>query len=190
MKLSNDLLCEQKPVKELLKSLNSEKSVEEQLEELSEEFSEKIEENIFKYLKNLAKNYPDKNEFLHEVSVLTEADTLDERADRIRLMTLHASKGLEFKCVFLAGLEDEILPLYRAKEPEEIEEERRLLYVGMTRAKTRLFLSHAEKRFWLGSVRNLGISPFLVKIKEDLLNLSKFEKTYKEKDNLEQLSLF
>lgn len=190
VKLSNDLLCEQKPIKELLKSLNSEKSVEEQLEELSEEFGEKIEENILKYLKNLTKNYPDKNEFLHEVSVLTEADTLDERADRIRLMTLHASKGLEFKCVFLAGLEDEILPLYRAKEPEEIEEERRLLYVGMTRAKTRLFLSHAEKRFWLGSVRNLGISPFLVKIKEDLLNLSKFEKTYKEKDNLEQLSLF
>ena len=61
-------------------------------------------------------------------------------------MTLHSSKGLEFKCVFIAGLENEILPLYRAKTTNEIEEERRLLYVGMTRTKERLFLSRAEKR--------------------------------------------
>ena len=72
----------------------------------------------------------------------------------------------------------------------EIEEERRLLYVGMTRAKERLFLSHALKRKWLGTYKNLQISPFLEKIKDDLLKLSKFEKVYEEKDNSEQLSLF
>src|SRR5699024_7749482 len=104
--------------------------------------------------------------------------------------SLHASKGLEFKCVFIAGLENEILPLYRAKTPDEIEEERRLLYVGMTRAEDRLYLTHSEKRMWLGAYRNLEISPFLEKIKDDLLNLSKFEKVYKEKDKSEQLSLF
>lgn len=190
VKLSNDLLCEQKPIRNLLKSIDRSKPVNEQFAELSEDFKDKIDENILKYLIDLSNNFTDKSDFLHEVSVLTEADTLDERADRIRLMTLHASKGLEFKCVFLAGLEDEILPLYRAKEPQEIEEERRLLYVGMTRAKERLFLSHAQKRFWLGSLKNLEISPFLVKIKEDLLKLSKFEKTFREKDNSEQLSLF
>ena len=190
VKLSNDLLCEQKPIRNLLKSIDRSKPVNEQFAELSEDFKDKIDENILKYLIDLSNNFTDKSDFLHEVSVLTEADTLDERADRIRLMTLHASKGLEFKCVFLAGLENEILPLYRAKEPQEIEEARRLLYVGMPRAKERLFLSHAQKRFWLGSLKNLEISPFLVKIKEDLLKLSKFEKTFREKDNSEQLSLF
>lgn len=105
-------------------------------------------------------------------------------------MTLHASKGLEYKCVFVVGLEDGIIPLYRAKEPQEIEEERRLLYVGMTRAQKRLFLSHAKKRKWLGSTKNLEISPFLEKIKQDLLKLSKFEKEFKEKDDTAQLKLF
>ena len=186
VKLSNDLLCEQKPVMELLNSLNDESPVYEQIENGNFE----IDDYIIQYLLNIAENSKDKNEFIHQVSLLTEADALDKRADRITLMTLHASKGLEFKCVFIAGLEDGILPLYRAEEDKEIEEERRLLYVGMTRAKERLFLSHAEKRFWLGTPKNLPVSPFLTKIQDDLLNLSKFNKEYKEKDNSEQLSLF
>ena len=186
VKLSNDLLCEQKPVMELLNSLNDESPVYEQIENGNFE----IDDYIIQYLLMIAENSKDKNEFIHQVSLLTEADALDKRADRITLMTLHASKGLEFKCVFIAGLEDGILPLYRAKEEKEIEEERRLLYVGMTRAKERLFLSHAEKRFWLGTVKNLPTSPFLAKIQDDLLKLSKFNKEYKEKDNSEQLSLF
>ena len=186
VKLSNDLLCEQKPVMELLNSLNDDSPVYEQIKNSNPE----IDDYIVKYLLKIAENSKDKNEFIHEVSLLTEADTLDKRADRITLMTLHASKGLEFKCVFIAGLENGVLPLYRAKEEKEIEEERRLLYVGMTRAKERLFLSHSEKRFWLGTVKNLPISPFLTKIQDDLLKLSKFNKEYKEKDNSEQLSLF
>ncbi len=186
VKLSNDLLCELKPVMELLNRLNDESSVYEQIENGNFE----IDDYIIQYLLKIAENSKDKNEFIHQVSLLTEADALDKRADRITLMTLHASKGLEFKCVFIAGLEDGILPLYRAEEDKEIEEERRLLYVGMTRAKERLFLSHAEKRFWLGTVKNLPISPFLAKIQDDLLKLSKFNKEYKEKDNSEQLSLF
>lgn len=186
VKLSNDLLCEQKPVMELINSLNDDEPICEQLKNSNSE----IDDYILKYLINIAKTSKDKNEFIHEVSLLTEADTLDKRADRITLMTLHASKGLEFKCVFIAGLENEILPLYRAKEEKEIEEERRLLYVGMTRAKERLFLTHAVKRKWLGMFKNLPISPFLIKIKDDLLKLSKFDRAYQEKDNSEQLSLF
>ena len=186
VKLSNDLLCEQKPVMELLNSLNDDSPVYEQIKNGNFE----IDDYIIQYLLMIAENSKDKNEFIHQVSLLTEADALDKRADRITLMTLHASKGLEFKCVFIAGLEDGILPLYRAKEEKEIEEERRLLYVGMTRAKERLFLSHTQKRFWLGTPKNLPVSPFLTKIQDDLLNLSKFNKEYKEKDNSEQLSLF
>ena len=170
----------------LIRGLDDNSSVTEQLKSSTAE----IDDYILKYLINLAQKTKNKNEFIHEVSFLTEADTLDKRADRITLMTLHASKGLEFKCVFIAGLEDGILPLYRAKEENEIEEERRLLYVGMTRAKERLFLSHAAKRLWLGTYKNFPVSPFLTKIHDDLLKLSKFEKEYKPKDNSEQLSLF
>ena len=186
VKLSNDLLCEQKSVMQLLNSLDDDSPIDEQIKNSDAE----IDDYILKYLLNIAQNSKDKNEFIHQVSLLTEADTLDKRADRITLMTLHASKGLEFKCVFIAGLENGILPLYRAKEEKEIEEERRLLYVGMTRAKERLFLSHSEKRFWLGTLKNLPISPFLTKVQDDLLKLSSFKKVYKEKDNTEQLSLF
>lgn len=186
VKLSNDLLCEQKPVMELINSFNDEDPICEQIEKSNYE----IDNYILKFLIKIAHKSKNKQEFIHEVSMLTEADTLDKRADRITLMTLHASKGLEFKCVFIAGLENEILPLYRAKEDKAIEEERRLLYVGMTRAKERLFLTHAEKRKWLGVFKNLQISPFLTKIKDDLLKLSKFDRIYEEKDNSEQLSLF
>ena len=105
-------------------------------------------------------------------------------------MTLHASKGLEFKCVFIAGLEDGILPFYRAKTDEDRQEEQRLLYVGMTRAKDRLFLSHSQKRKVFGKYQHPEISPFLAKIKSDLLKLTKYEKERKEKEKSEQLSLF
>lgn len=188
--LSNDLLCEKKAVRSFLNNIKDDKSVSEQFEASYDKLAEETDEYILNYLQNLAKIHNNKNEFIHEVSFLTEADTLDKRSDRITLMTLHSAKGLEFKCVFIVGLENDILPLYRAKEPQEIEEERRLLYVGMTRAKERLFLSHALKRKWLGTYKNLQISPFLEKIKDDLLKLSKFEKVYEEKDNSEQLSLF
>lgn len=188
--VSNEPLCEKKAIHKLLSRLNNEEDVDKQLTGLKEEFADKIEDNIWNFMLNLSQNYRSKEDFLHEVSMATEADTLDKRADRITLMTLHSSKGLEFKCVFITGLENGILPLYRAKEPSEIEEERRLLYVGMTRAEERLFLSRAEKRKWQGFFQNLPISPFLAKIEHDLLAFSKFEKEWQEKDNSCQLSLF
>ena len=186
VKLSDDLLCENKHIRNLLQSLSDEKPVQEQLQNINNE----IDDYIFKYLVNISKTFPTRQEFIHEVSLLTEADTLDERADRISLMTLHASKGLEFKNVFIIGLEEGIMPLYRAQTQDEIEEERRLLYVGMTRAEQRLFLTRALKRFLFGKIQNPPISPFLQKIQDDLLNLSRFEKEYKEHIKSDQLSLF
>lgn len=188
--VSNEPLCEKKPVHKLLLCLNTEEDVDVQLFRLKDDFADKIEDNIWNFLINLAQTYRGKEDFIHEVSMANEADTLDKRADRITLMTLHSSKGLEFKCVFITGLEDGILPHYHAKEQNEIEEERRLLYVGMTRAEERLFLTRAQKRKWQGLMRELPISPFLEKIENDLLNLSKFEKGFKEKDNSLQLTLF
>lgn len=185
---SNDLLCDKKTILNLLNNLNDNEPILDQLQ--NSNLTKDIEDFILDYLKGLASTSTTKEDFIHEVSLLKESDTFDKRADRISLMTLHSSKGLEFKCVFIVGLENGIIPLYRAKEIQEIEEERRLLYVGMTRAERRLFLSHALKRKWLGIYRNLETSPFLEKIKNDLLKLSKFERERNEKENANQLSLF
>lgn len=190
VKLSDDLLCDKKTIKNLLKNLTDDMPVSEQLENLPEDLKSEIEDYVLKYLKSMAAQYPTRIEFIHEVSLLKESDTLDERADRISLMTLHASKGLEFNCVFIVGLENGIMPLYRAEIPEQIEEERRLLYVGMTRAKQRLFLSRAIKRTLFGKQENLEISPFLDKIEKDLITLSKYEKEQKEQEKSNQLTLF
>lgn len=186
VKLSNDLLCENKHIKNFLQGLSEDLPLDEQIKDLEG----RIDDYILKYLEKMSETFTTREEFIHEVSLLTERDTLDERADRISLMTLHASKGLEFKCVFIIGMEDGIMPLYRAETPEEKEEERRLLYVGMTRAEQRLFLCRAMKRFMLGSSKNLNPSPYLEKIQNDLLALSKYERESKEKENSNQLSLF
>jgi uncharacterized protein (TIGR00375 family) len=190
IKLSNDLLCDKKPVIEMLNRLINDGPVISQLNKLIDEFKEKIDDNILKYLAKLAQTYKTKNEFIHEVSLLSEIDTLDKRADRISLLTLHSSKGLEFKCVFIVGMENGIIPFYRAQKPCDIEEERRLLYVGMTRAQQRLFLTRSIKRKWLGTYKNLGISPFLEKIENKLLRFSKPEKIFQVKEKVYQLDLF
>ncbi|MFH1466814.1 MAG: UvrD-helicase domain-containing protein [Pseudomonadota bacterium] len=110
--------------------------------------------------------------FRAEVDLGLQVDTWDPRAERIALLTLHAAKGLEFAVVFIVGLEDGILPLRFGPaplEPGALEEERRLLYVGMTRAKERLFLCHARKRTWRGKRQKQGPSPFLGDIRRQLL---------------------
>lgn len=185
-KFSNNMLCENKSVRNILKSLDDIAPLNEQIKE----FKGKIDDNILESLVQIAQNTTTKEQFIHEVSLMSESDTLDSQGDRISIMTLHASKGLEFKCVFIAGLEDEILPFYTAKTQEEIEEEKRLLYVGMTRAQELLFLSHAIKRKWRGGFKNLPTSPFLVKINDELLKLSEYDKKQQEKDKSQQLSLF
>jgi len=114
----------------------------------------------------------DLDRFLAELALGDEVDTWDPRADRVSLLTLHAAKGLEFPVVFLAGCEDGLLPLRFGPEPspEEVAEERRLFFVGMTRARSHLFLSHARRRAWRGVVREAGPSPFLADLEAALLD--------------------
>ncbi len=188
VKLSNDLLCDKKEIQELIENLTGDKPVSTQFIEFSKEFTDKIDDHILKYLSKLAEKCGTKEEFIEKVSVLSEIDTLDERADRISLLTMHSSKGLEFKCVFIAGLEDGIIPFYLAQD--EIEEERRLFYVGITRAEQRLFLTRAIKRKWQGTYRNFEPSRFLEKIENELLNYSKAEKIGFKKEKSHQLTLF
>ena len=189
-KFSNNLLCDNKHIQTLIKKLTTNISITEQLKLFKQQFSDKIEDYIWDFLTSLASAHDTKDEFTHELSLLSEIDLLDKRADRIALMTLHASKGLEFECVFITGLEEEIVPFYLAQTQQELEEEKRLLYVGMTRAKQKLFLTRAEKRLWRGKLQHLEPSPFLNKIEENLLDLTKYEKTCREKETSNQLSLF
>ena len=103
--------------------------------------------------------------FLQEVSLLTDADEAADSENRVTLMTLHASKGLEFPVVFLSGMEEGLFPLQMAaQDPAELEEERRLFYVGATRAKQLLFLSHARSRFRFGEQTPAVRSRFLEEI--------------------------
>jgi DNA helicase-2/ATP-dependent DNA helicase PcrA len=113
--------------------------------------------------------------FLEEVALVSDQDTLEEKPERVTLITLHAAKGLEFPVVFMVGLEEGLLPYARAMDDErELEEERRLTYVGMTRAKDRLYLVHARHRSAWGS-GGVEVEPsrFLADLPEELLEVDR-----------------
>ena len=102
------------------------------------------------------------SEFLQEVSLVADVDRLGDDENRVTLMTLHASKGLEFKVVFVTGLEEGLFPLAKAaQDPTELEEERRLFYVGATRAEEVLFLTYARSRYRYGEQSSSIRSRFL-----------------------------
>ena len=110
-------------------------------------------------------------EFLAQVSLVSDIDSLDEIANNVTLMTLHASKGLEFPIVFLAGCDEGIFPSARCSNSlSELEEERRLMYVGVTRAETKLYLTTAKRRQMWGEYKYYSPSRFLAEIPANLLD--------------------
>jgi DNA helicase-2/ATP-dependent DNA helicase PcrA len=115
-------------------------------------------------------------EFLEQVALVSDADEFDPEAGSVTMMTVHIAKGLEFPAVFIVGLEDGVFPHIRSMtDPAELEEERRLCYVGITRAKKRLYLTHAWSRsLWGGSNYNPP-SRFLREIPEHLMRLVEAE---------------
>lgn len=122
--------------------------------------------------------------FLEEVALVADIDSLDEDSDYVVLMTLHSAKGLEFPHVYLAGLEDGLFPSYMtvtSDNPEELEEERRLCYVGITRAMKQLTLTCARRRMVRGETQYNKMSRFLKEIPADLLSTGmRFEREEKE----------
>lgn len=109
-------------------------------------------------------------QFLTDLALVSPQDELEDQTNTVTLMTLHAAKGLEFPVVFLIGMEEGIFPLARAKEnPEEAEEERRLAYVGITRAKQKLYLTNANSRVLYGRIQRNPASEFVTEISDDLL---------------------
>jgi uncharacterized protein (TIGR00375 family) len=133
----------------------------------------------------------DMHAFFEYVVLGAGTDAYRRGFEQVVLMTIHAAKGLEFPCVFIIGCEDGVLPYSLfAKRRADVEEERRLLYVGMTRAQKYLILSHARKKFMFGKSHSLGRSRFLDTIEEELLDFSQGQYTQKSRKPDNQLELF
>lgn len=153
------------------------------------------EEN-FMLLLNLTPAYRDMNpeevlsSFIAEVSLLTPVDAFDPRADAVALMTFHMAKGLEFKVVFITGVENEMVPYTIKKNDVDIEEERRLFYVGMTRAMDELFLIHSRNRFLYGQRLAQKPSSFLTELPEGLITKRYMPDRIKMTKNDKQIGLF
>jgi len=168
--------------------LNASELIEQVLEDTSYlDFIENEEERVNNVsdLVNLAGEFDLEDEektldnFLDWIALASDMDKYDERSDKLTLMTLHTAKGLEFPYVFITGLEEGLLPHFRSiGEFKQLEEERRLLYVGITRAMQRLYLSSASKRRYFGKTQGSIPSRFLAELPEDLLNRSSYEETY------------
>lgn len=154
------------------------------LEELELEGTPEAEARIenIEELKNKIVQYEDSAEeptlsgLLEEIALVADVDSVSDEEDKVILMTLHSAKGLEFPCVFLAGMEEGVFPsgmvMFSEHVEEEIEEERRLCYVGITRAKKRLFLSAARQRMTRGNVQMNPISRFVGEIPDEIMDVA------------------
>lgn len=151
--------CENKTVKDILESLLHKSGYEAWLKKQPDgaERWENIEE-----LLNVTANYADPEQFLEEISLLSDIDTFEGEQDRVTCMTLHAAKGLEFNRVYITGCEENLLPHVNSlMNADQVEEERRLLYVGMTRARRELTIIHARYRLIRGAMQPQAPSRFL-----------------------------
>jgi superfamily I DNA/RNA helicase len=135
---------------------------------------------------------PDADRLTDRVLLQRPEDGNVRRVEKVSLCTLHASKGLEFAAVFIVGCENGIVPLSIAGMKSDAEEERRLFYVGMTRAKQRLYLVNAQKRMLFGQSINLPASPYLIDISQSLKQIEKAKRAGGKNDMPEalQMSLF
>ena len=152
---------------------------EEELKEEGQEEFEKRKENIDELMSKIVsyeescEDYPTLSGFLEEVALVADIDSLDENSDYVVLMTLHSAKGLEFPEVYLTGMEDGVFPSYMtitSDDPTEIEEERRLCYVGITRAQENLTLTCARRRMMRGETQYNKMSRFLREVPVQLLS--------------------
>lgn len=185
-------------VKDVLELTGYVKELEESDEEDAADRIENIEELVSKVVAYEEENdEPSLSEFLEEVALVADIDRVDGDGDRVLLMTLHSAKGLEFAHVYLAGMEDGVFPSYMtitSDDPMEIEEERRLAYVGITRAKEELTLTCAKQRMIRGETQYNPVSRFVREIPQSLLDSTpapvkrRMEEVYEE-DSQERSSL-
>ena len=153
--------------------------------------TKKETKGLFDRLVRIARLHDDLQAFTDYIQLQQSDDSLERRAEKVSLLTLHAAKGLEFPVVFIAGCEDGLVPLVREGKNFNPAEERRLFYVGMTRAKARLYLTGARRRTMYGKTHDARQSPFLLDIKEELKTCEKaMRKKAEKKAGSEQISMF
>ena len=175
--LLSDLISQHETPQEILQQMLTITGYMNMLEDEDSEEAQARLENINELMNALATwsiDNPDKglSEFLEEISLATDVDKWNKSDDTVNLMTLHCAKGLEFKTVFIAGCEDGILPSRQNfDDDDKIAEERRLFYVGSTRAMDVLEVSCAEQRWRFGSVMPMGASRFIEAISPELYRL-------------------
>lgn len=152
----------------------------------------KAEERVAQLRRRAVPYENDLIRFLETLALQKETDLYDPRADRVTLMTLHAAKGLEFPVVFITGCEEGLLPYWRPGEAPDVDEERRLFFVGMTRARHKLVLTHARTRFLFGQRLQNEPSRFLADIANTLKEIKEMARrpADREKPESQQLSLF
>ena len=167
---------EDKTVLDILESILDRTGYLAQLEESTNPQDQARAENIGELL-SVAKDFQDTNpngtveDFLEQVALVNDVDSFEQEESKVTLMTLHAAKGLEFPIVFLGGLEEGLFPHSRTlMNPEEIEEERRLAYVGITRAEKELYISNATTRTVFGRTSSYLPSRFIDEIPEELVD--------------------
>lgn len=147
-----------------------------------EEFKSVTQEYDQKHGEDEGDNRQKLMNFLSDLALVSDQDDVDEEAPKVTLMTLHAAKGLEFPVIFLVGMEECIFPLYRSLSNEkELEEERRLAYVGITRAKRKLYLTNAYSRMLYGRVQRNQPSQFVEEINDDLIKFENADSSSKAK---------
>lgn len=174
---------EEYSIRELIEDILEETGYRQELEAEGEIESQTRLENIDELINKAVSysedsEYPDLNEFLEEVALVADVDRMDDSENRVTLMTLHSAKGLEFPVVYLSGLEDGLFPSsmsIMSDDRTEIEEERRLCYVGITRAMERLVITAARLRMVNGETRYSKVSRFVEEIPEELLDMKKLE---------------
>ena len=165
------LIAQESPPLELMDQILADVDYQSYIQANGEEEGLDRWDNVLE-LRRLASEYKDKKlfEFLESIALVSDQDQVDENAEVPTLLTLHTAKGLEFPVVFIAGLDDGVLPHSRSMDdPEEMAEERRLLYVGMTRAKDQLYLVHDQFRNNFGYSEPTEPSRFLDDIPEELI---------------------
>jgi len=147
---------------------------------------EERRENIGEIL-NLAAEFgkerdkPTLNDFLDSVSLASDLDTFREKVDQVTLMTLHSAKGLEFPVVFIIGMEENLIPHFNSTMNGQVEEERRLFYVGITRAKEKVYLAGATKRMIFGKQQGCIPSRFISELPKELIKWENFDYSLTDK---------
>ena len=191
----NDFLCELLELKKEIKALGVEKKLVFLVQ--NTKLEETINSNpktkqVLKRLIKISKPFDgNTSDFVAMIALNTDTDSYEREAEKVSLMTMHTAKGLEFPIVFLVGCEDGYLPFHGlGMEKTDVDEERRLFYVSMTRAQERLYLTFAKKRKIYGKTQERTVSPFIGEIENRLKMQEKSISGKKQKNGPTQLKLF